>query len=209
MQTEEDVKRAFITPSVEKAGWKDIKMEQSLKKAILRAGYRQNYEYSAGRVLLGGDEPRRGAKKRTDYSLYHNLRIPLAIIEAKAPNKGDGLSQAADYARELGTPFAYSSNGSGFKEHDLITQKISNLAHFPSPEELYERYLRESGLEGEREALEIPYDLEQKAPRYYQAVAIDKTYATILKGERRILLVLATGTGKTFVAYQIAHGGGC
>ena len=205
MQTEEDVKREFITPSVEKAGWKIIKMEQSQKKAIRNACY-DGYEYSAGRVLLGGDEPKRSGKKRTDYALYHKLQIPLAIIEAKAPNKGDGLSQAADYARELGTPFAYSSNGSGFKEHDLITQKISNLAHFPSPEELYERYLHESGLEGERAALEIPYFYRENfEPRYYQVRAIEMAYAAILKGERRILLVLATGTGKTFVAYQIAH----
>ncbi|OON90381.1 MAG: restriction endonuclease subunit R [Epulopiscium sp. Nele67-Bin001] len=197
--TEEDIKYQFITPAIEKSGWgkNQIKLE---------------YSFTDGRVIVRGDTVARGKRKRADYLLHYKSNIPIAIIEAK-DNKhsiGAGMQQCLEYAEILDIPFVYSSNGDGFLEHDrrLGTEKELSLDEFPTPKELWQRYLGEENLTPEQEALITePYYFQKgdKTPRYYQRVAINRTIEAIAKGQNRILLVMATGTGKTYTAFQIIH----
>ncbi len=198
--TEEEIKLQFITPAIEKSGW-------DRKKQI-----RMEYAFTDGAVIVRGNTVGRGKRKRADYVLYHRPNIPLAIVEAKdnKHNLGDGMQQGIDYAKILDIPFVYSSNGDGFLEHDMKqgTEREIPLEAFPSPEELWHRFTSASNYTPEQEALiSEPYYFApgDKTPRYYQRIAINRTIEAIARGQNRILLVMATGTGKTYTAFQIIH----
>lgn len=197
--TEEDIKNRFITPAIEQSGW--------VKEQVL-----MEYFFTDGQVLVRGNTVKRGKRKKADYLLTHkDGQLPLAIIEAKDADHtvGDGLQQAMDYAKILNIPFAYSSNGSGFVEHDFLlgSERDIDLDSFPSEKELWDRFISGKDISPEQEMIITEpnyYDaFSQKKPRYYQRVAIDRTLEAISKGQKRILLVMATGTGKTFTAFQI------
>lgn len=198
--TEEDIKLRFITPSLQKSEW-DIQSQ-----------IRCEYYYTDGKINVRENVASRGKGKKVDYLLSYRSNIPIAIVEAK-DNKvtvSHGIQQAIGYAVDLDIPFAYSSNGSGFYEHDRITGKEREikLDEFPTPEELWNRYKAEKSLtEEEAKIITQPYYYMSafKTPRYYQRIAINKTVEAIAKGQKRILLVMATGTGKTFTAFQIIH----
>lgn len=197
--TEEDIKFRYITPALGISGWK--------KDQILL-----EYFFTNGQVLVRGNIVRRGRRKKADYLLTHqDGQLPLAIIEAKDSTHsiGAGMQQAMEYAEILDIPFAYSSNGDGFLEHDYFTGAETELSldQFPTESELWARYCKGKGFDNKQEKiLTEPYHYDifaQKKPRYYQRIAIDKTLEEIGKGRNRLLLVMATGTGKTFVAFQI------
>lgn len=198
--TEEDIKLQFITPAIEAAGWdklKQIKME---------------YNFTDGRVIVRGNITARGKRKRTDYLLYYKPNLPLAIVEAKDNRHsiGAGMQQGIEYAECLDVPFVYSSNGDGFLEHDMLCGKEREikLEEFPSPEELWRRYKGDTSMTSDQETLITePYYFQPGdiTPRYYQRIAINRTIDAIARGQNRILLVMATGTGKTYTAFQIIH----
>lgn len=198
--TEEDIKLQFITPAIEGAGWerqRQIRME---------------YNFTDGRVIVRGNVTARGRRKRTDYLLYYKPNLPLAIVEAKdnRHSLGAGMQQGIEYAECLDVPFVYSSNGDGFLEHDMKrgTERELKLDEFPSPEELWARYKGDTAMTPEQEQLITePYYFQpgDKTPRYYQRIAINRTIDTIARGQNRLLLVMATGTGKTYTAFQIIH----
>ena len=197
--SEEDIKARYITPAVEQAGWD--------KKQI-----RYEYAFTAGRILLRGNVTARGKQKRADYLLFYKPNFPLAIIEAKDNNHsvGAGLQQAIEYAEALDVKYVYASNGDGFVEQDLITGDIRNLSldEFPSPDELYHRYLSESNKSDVEEKVMLEpyyYVPGYKQPRYYQRIAVNRTVDAVAGGQDRVLLVCATGTGKTFMAFQIIY----
>lgn len=198
--TEEDIKLQFITPAIESAGWdkqKQIKME---------------YNFTDGRVIVRGNSTARGKRKKADYLLYYKPNLPLAIIEAK-DNKhslGAGMQQGIEYALCLDVPFVYTSNGDGFLEHDMKSgaERELTLEQLPSPDELWHRYLGNEEITPEQEELITePYyfQIGDKTPRYYQRIAINRTVEAVARGQNRILLVMATGTGKTYTAFQIIH----
>lgn len=202
--TETDIRTKFITPAIvgkDGGGWNV--MNQVFEE----------FAFTAGRVTVHGKKTKRGAKKRADYILFYKPNLPLAVVEAK-DNKhsvGAGMQQALAYAKTLDLPFAYSSNGDAFLEHDLtgqsdpVTREIP-LDQFPSPDELWARYRTAKGFSETQEAVATePYydDGSGKKPRYYQWVAVNRTVEAIARGEQRILLVMATGTGKTLTAFQI------
>lgn len=199
--SEEDVKYQFITPSIENAGWNKTQI-------------RFEYSFTDGQMIIQGMKSKRGARKRADYLLSYKPNLPLAIVEAKDQKHaiGDGMQQGINYAEILDIPFVYSSNGNGFLEHDMITGKERELYlnEFPSPEELWERMIHEKKISDKVEdIIREPYHIDNgqkpKIPRYYQRIAINRTIEAIANGKNRILLVMATGTGKTFTAFQIAH----
>ncbi|WP_339197709.1 DEAD/DEAH box helicase family protein [Aeribacillus sp. FSL k6-2211] len=199
--TERDICTKFITPALVKAGW-------DLHKQI-----REEVTFTAGRIVVKGKMHTRKKAKRADYILYYKTHLPLAIIEAKDDKHsvGDGMQQALEYAEILDIPFVFSSNGKAFLFHDRTGQshpieKEIPMDQFPSPQELWERYKRWKGItEREEKIITQDYfvDPSGKAPRYYQRIAINRTVEAIAKGQNRILLVLATGTGKTLTAFQI------
>ncbi len=198
--SEEDIKMKYITPSIEQAGWN------------IKTQVRTEYGFTDGRIIVRGNLVARGRRKRADYLLSYKPNLPLAIIEAKDNNKsiGAGMQQALDYAESLDVPFAYSSNGDGFIEHDFFTGKEREipLEEFPSPEDLWTRYKEGKGIqEHEEKVVKQDYFFQRngKKPRYYQRIAINRTVEAIAKGENRILLVMATGTGKTYTAFQIIY----
>lgn len=198
--SEEDIKVQYITPAIERAGW-------DIKKQV-----RFEYAFTAGRIILRGSVTGRGKKKRADYLLFYKPNIPLAIIEAKDNNHmpSAGLQQAIGYADTLDIKYVYSSNGDEFVEQNLITGEVRNvpLDAFPSPDELYARYKRDMGISdvGEKAMLSPYYWMPgYKKPRYYQRIAINRTVDAVAGGRNRILLVCATGTGKTFMAFQIIY----
>ena len=197
--TEEDIKLRFITPAIKKAGWKNehIRME---------------YYFTDGRVVFQGNIHARQTGKKADYLLFHAANKPIAIVEAKDNNKplGGGMQQAMEYAQILDIPFAYSSNGDGFLEHDFLTGKETELSlkRFPTPENLYKRLIDAKQLSGEAlKIVEQPFysDPYTYDPRYYQRIAVERTVEAIAKGKDRVLIVMATGTGKTITAFQIIH----
>ena len=201
--TEEDVKFRYINEAIINKGWsKDsIFMEQKVK-------------FTDGKISLHGNFVHREKPKFADYVLYANKATPLAIVEAKDANHSvsHGLQQAMTYAQMLDVKFAYSSNGEGFAEHDFLTGKERTFAmdEFPTKEELIERYKREAndgnGLnEQELAVIDQPFCTGQNIfpPRYYQRNAVNRTVNAIAKGQNRVLLVMATGTGKTYTAFQI------
>ena len=200
--TEEDIKLQFITPAII-AKWPNNRITMETK-------------ITDGKINLRGNMVSRQKPKKADYVLYINANNPIAIVEAK-DNKhtvSHGLQQAMTYAQMMGIPFAYSSNGDAFMEHDFLTgqERQIPMDQFPSPDELYARYKAGAnngeGLSpAEEQAIQQPYYSSQNTypPRYYQRNAINKTISAIAKGQDRILLVMATGTGKTYTAFQIVY----
>lgn len=204
--TEEEVKLRYITPSIVKSNW-DIETQ-----------VRMEFPFTDGRIKVYGTKTSRGKKKYADYLLFYKPNIPLAIIEAKSSQKsiGAGMQQGIEYAEILNkgymldVPFVYSSNGDGFLEHDMKTGEERELGNdeFPTSAELWQRYKDVENINSEQEELVTePYHFEYKGmtPRYYQRVAINRTINAIAKGQNRILLVMATGTGKTYTAFQIIY----
>lgn len=200
--TEEDVKLQFITPAI-LAKWNSghVTMETKI---------------TDGRINLKGNFVVRSKPKKADYVLYLEKNKPIAIVEAKDNNHSVsyGLQQAITYAKMLDIPFAYSSNGDGFYEHDLLTgiERTIAMDEFPSPDELTARWERESNggsgiISDERKIVSQPYYSSQNTydPRYYQRNAINRTVEAIARGQNRLLLVMATGTGKTYTAFQIVY----
>ena len=198
LMSEEDIKLQFITPAIT-SKWDISKITMETK-------------LTDGKINLKGNFVVREKPKRADYVLYLAPNNPIAIVEAKDNNHSVsyGLQQAMVYAQMLDLPFAYSSNGDGFAEHDFLTGKERQfgLDEFPSAEELIARYKSESGMTAEQEAAQQqPYYSSQNTypPRYYQRIAINRTIDAIAKGQDRLLLVMATGTGKTYTAFQIVY----
>ncbi len=196
--TEEDIKLQYITPAVT-SKWNRGKITMET-------------QITDGKINLKGNFVFREKPKRADYILYLNANNPIAIIEAKDNNHGisHGLQQAMAYAQMLDLPFAYSSNGDGFAEHDFLTGKERQFGmdEFPTEDELVARFKQESGMIPEQEAIiEQPYYSSQNTypPRYYQRIAINRTVDAIARGQNRLLLVMATGTGKTYTAFQIVY----
>ncbi|MBM6717611.1 DEAD/DEAH box helicase family protein [Gemmiger formicilis] len=196
--SEEDIKLQYITPAIlSKWSREKITMETRI---------------TDGKINLKGNFVFREKPKRADYILYLSANNPIAIVEAKDNTHAisHGLQQAMTYAQMLDIPFAYSSNGDGFMEHDFLTgqEREIGLDEFPSEQELATRYKQESGLTPRQETiLEQPYYSSQNTypPRYYQRIAINRTVDAIARGQQRILLVMATGTGKTYTAFQIVY----
>lgn len=200
--TEEDIKLQYITPAIQaKWGLDRITMETKI---------------TDGRINLKGNFVTREKPKKADYVLYLTKNKPIAIVEAKDNNHSIsyGLQQAITYAKMQDIPFAYSSNGDGFQEHDLLTglERTLSMDEFPTVEELTERWESESndgeGISAdEKKVIEQPYYSSQSTydPRYYQRNAINRTVEAIAKGQERLLLVMATGTGKTYTAFQIVY----
>jgi len=199
--SERDICTKFITPAVTKAGW-DVDTQ-----------IREEVSFTKGRIIVRGKLVSRGKAKRADYILYIKPNIPLAIIEAKdnTHSVGDGMQQGLEYATTLDIPFIFSSNGDGFVFHDRTAtdgpkETTISLDAFPSPGDLWSRYSKWKGLtdEAERIVLQDYFDDSSgKAPRYYQVNAVNAAIEAIAKGRDRLLLVMATGTGKTYTAFQI------
>jgi type I restriction enzyme R subunit len=199
--SERDICTKYITPAVRNAGWDEITQ------------VREEVSFTKGRIIVRGKMVSRGQAKRADYVLYFKPNIPLAIIEAKDNSKamGAGVQQALEYAETLDIPFVFSSNGDGFVFHDRTgtgdaIETNLRLDAFPSPDELWRRYAKWKGLtpKGEEIVLEDYYDDGSgKQPRYYQVNAVNAATEAVAKGQNRVLLVMATGTGKTYTAFQI------
>lgn len=200
--SERDICTKYITPAITQAGW-------DLQKQI-----REEVTFTAGRIRVRGKLHARGETRRADYVLYHQPSLPLAVVEAK-DNKhsvGSGMQQALGYADALEVPFVFSSNGDGFLFHDhtrtgaQVETELS-LEQFPSPAELWQRYCQWKGLlePSAQHNIEAAYydDGSGRTPRYYQVNAINRTVEAVAQGQKRILLVMATGTGKTYTAFQI------
>ncbi len=201
--SERDICTKYISPALEQAGW-------DMQKQV-----REEVGFTDGRIYVKGNLTTRGKRKRADYILYYKPNIPVAIIEAK-DNKHSvmaGIQQGLDYASILDIPTVFSCNGDGFYEHDrTASEKIERelpLHEFPTPEQLWERYKRYKGIttpEAERiSAQDYFFDGTSRSPRYYQQIAVNRTLEAISKGQQRILLTMATGTGKTYTAFQIIH----
>ncbi len=202
--SERDICTKFITPALVSAGW-DAQLQ------IL-----EEVSFTDGKIYVRGKMTARGTRKRADYILYYKPNIPIAIIEAKDNNHSvrAGIQQGLDYARILDIPCVFSSNGDGFLFHDrTITdgniESEIGLDNFPSPEQLWERYKKFKGIvTTEAESIisqDYYFDGTNRKPRYYQQIAINRTVEAIAKGQKRVLLVMATGTGKTYTAFQIIH----
>jgi type I restriction enzyme R subunit len=202
--SERDICTKFITPAIENAGWDK------------HTHYLEEVYFTDGKIYVRGKMTTRGARKRADYILYYKPNIPIAIIEAKDNNHtvGAGLQQALGYAEILDIPCVFSSNGDGFLFHDRTATDTNietelNMDSFPSPAELWERYKRYKGITTPAvekiAAQDYYFDGSDRKPRYYQQIAINRTVEAIANGQNRILLVMATGTGKTYTAFQIIH----
>ena len=197
MLNEADTCRKYVVPKLVEAGWDTDPHSFTEQKT-----------FTDGRIVVAGQMTRRRPQKRADYYLLRYTRdLPIAVVEAKANYKvpGDGLQQAKDYAEILGLKFAYATNGHGIVEFDYLTGSERELDVFPSPDDLWNRLRHAEGLSDEasaRRLLTPSYHLSGKSPRYYQEIAINRAIQAILQGKRR-LLTMATGTGKTVVAFQI------
>ena len=199
--TERDICTKFITPALRKAGWNEMTQ------------IREEVSFTKGRITVRGRLVSRGKGKRADYILHYKPNIPIALIEAKDNTHatGDGMQQGLGYAEALNIPFVFSSNGDGFVFHDRTgagAEKETTLDNdsFPPPGDLWARYRAWKGFTPEAEAVvlqEYHHDGGGKTPRYYQANAVNAAIEAIAKGRDRILLVMATGTGKTYTAFQI------
>ena len=198
--SERDICTKFITPALRRAGWDEMQI-------------REEVSFTKGRIIVRGKLVTRGQAKRADYILYYKPNIPIAVIEAKdnSHSVGDGMQQALGYAETLNIPFVFSSNGNGFVFHDRTgasTPREADLAldAFPAPSELWARYRAWKGLTPDAEKIVLQdyhEDSGGKVPRYYQISAVNAAIEAIAKGQDRILLVMATGTGKTYTAFQI------
>ena len=199
--SERDICTKFITPALRRAGWNE------------QTQLREEVTFTKGRVIVRGRMVSRGKAKRADYVLYFKPNIPLAVIEAKDNHcsVGEGIQQALDYATTLKVPFAFSSNGDGFVFHDRtvtsgVIEKNLSLDDFPAPAALWARYRDWQGLPPEADDLVLQdyfSDGSGKGPRYYQATAVNAATEAIARGQQRLLLEMATGTGKTYTAFQI------
>lgn len=203
--SEEDIKLRYITPSIIDKGWSvdNITMETKVK-------------LTDGKINLRGNLVSRGKAKYADYVLYYNRATPIAIVEAKDASHAvaHGLQQAKEYAQMMDVPFAFSSNGMGYQEYDFLTGKERNFSmdQFPTKEELYARFISESnggaGLsDNQMKVIDQPFCTGQDIfpPRYYQRNAVNRTVNSVAQGKKRLLLVMATGTGKTYTAFQIVY----
>lgn len=196
--TEEEVKLNYITPAIEAAGWQ--------KKQI-----RMEYAINAGKIVVRGNVAKRLPKKKADYVLFYKENLPLAIVEAKDNYHriGDGMFQAQDYANKLDVRFVFTSNGDGFLFYDMKTgeQKKLALDEFPSPQEMFDKQYKDDidNSKSFETIINTPYYFSEEsfAPRNYQRIAINRTVEAIARGKDRALLVMATGTGKTYMAFQI------
>ena len=192
--TEADTCRRYVLPKLYAAGWTDEHISEQKT-------------FTDGRIIVAGSRVRRGLQKRADYLLRYRRDFPIALVEAKSiyKNAGDGVQQAKDYAQILGLKFAYATNGAAIVEHDFLTGRDRDLAEFPSPDELWNRLRAAEQITDDvaERALAPYYHLSGKSPRYYQEIAINRAVQAILQGKPRVLLTLATGTGKTVVAFQI------
>jgi type I restriction enzyme R subunit len=200
--SERDICSKFINPALEKAGW-------NMKRQV-----REEVSFTDGRIIVQGKLHARGTRKRADYILYYKRNIPIAIIEAKVNTKaiGSGMQQALEYSEILDIPFVFTSNGDSFIFHDKsnTTGELETelkLSQFPSPKELWQKYLKFRGLTNPKqiEIAEQDYFLDESdmTPRYYQQNAINRTVEAVAKGQNRAILVMATGTGKTYTAFNI------
>lgn len=197
---EEETRNRLIRPQIVNAGWADHQI-------------REEYPYTSGRIHVSGKSAKRGERKKVDFLLEYLPNVPLAVVEAKHSFKdvGHGMQQALGYAEALDVPFVFSANGSGFLFHDRTgmateTEQTLTSESFPSPEDLYRRYRAWKGsTEAIGAVLDTPYhsDDSRKSPRYFQRIAIDRSVEAVARGQNRILLVMATGTGKTYTAGQI------
>lgn len=202
--SERDICTKFITPAVEKSGWN--KLTQLLEEV----------SFTDGKIYVRGKLTARGNQKRADYILYYKPNIPIAIIEAK-DNKHSvraGIQQALDYAQILDIPCVFSSNGDGFLFHDRTAtdgniETEIGIDDFPTPQQLWEKYKKYKGITTETAekiaSQDYYFDGTNRKPRYYQQIAVNRTVEAIANGQDRILLVMATGTGKTYTAFQIIH----
>ncbi len=202
--TERDICTKYINPALLKSGWN------------IQTQVREEVYFTDGKIYVKGNKTKRANGKKADYILYYKPNIPVAIIEAKDNNHRvqDGIQQGLDYANILDIPVVFSSNGDGFYEHDktisngTIERELS-LDNFPTPDELWQRYKKYKGISTPKEeniaSQDYFFDGTNKNPRYYQQIAINRTVEAIAKGQNRILLVMATGTGKTYTAFQIIH----
>lgn len=202
--SERDIITKYIIPAIETAGW-------DIQKQI-----REEVYFTAGRIYVKGNKTKRGKAKKADIILYYKPNIPVAVIEAKdnTHSIGAGMQQALDYTEILDIPVAYSSNGDGFLEHDRsnYTGQIESgfpLDSFPGPDQLWVRYKKYKKIETtEQERIsshDYFFDGSGRKPRYYQQVAINRAVEAIARGQKRILIVMATGTGKTYAAFQIIY----
>ena len=202
--TEADIRTKFITPAI---------LGANGDKWDVMTQVREEVYFTKGRVIVRGKTVKRGKAKKADYLLFFKPNVPLAIVEAKDNNHavGAGMQQALEYAEILDVPFAYSSNGDAFLEHDrtvtsgTVTREFP-LDQFPSAEELWRRYCAAKGWDGPKQKVNTQDyydDGSGKSPRYYQQIAINRTVEAISRGQNRILLVMATGTGKTYTSFQI------
>jgi len=202
--SERDICTQFILPALKKSGWN------------IETQIREEVSFTDGRIYVKGNKTTRGKRKRADFILYYKPNIPIAIIEAKS-NKlsvNAGIQQGIEYSNILDIPVVFSSNGDGFYEHDktLSSGKIErtlSLDAFPTPDEIWKRYKKYKGITSESEekivSQDYYFDGGARTPRYYQQIAINRTVETIAKGQNRILLVMATGTGKTYTAFQVIY----
>ncbi|MGM8935547.1 EcoAI/FtnUII family type I restriction enzme subunit R [Pseudomonas neustonica] len=199
--SERDICSKYVAPAIQRAGWD------------MHRQVREEVSFTKGRIIVRGKLHSRGESRRADFILYHQPNLPLAVIEAKV-NKlsiGSGMQQALGYAESLDVPFVFSTNGDGFLFHDRTGtgSQVENqltLDQFPSPQELWQRYCLWKGLDQQaQEKVAAPYydDGSGRTPRYYQTNAINRTVEAIAQGQNRVLLVMATGTGKTYTAFQI------
>ncbi len=202
--SERDICTKYITPAIKNAGW-DTDMQML-----------EEVSFTDGRIYVKGRLTTRGKSKRADYILYYKPDIPIAIIEAKDNKQsvGSGMQQALEYAQILDIPCVFSSNGDGFIFHDRTVTEGDretelDLNNFPHPNILWEKYKRYKGIETPEQEQIIAQDYftdgSGRSPRYYQQIAINRTVEAIAKGQDRVMLVMATGTGKTYTAFQIAH----
>ncbi|WP_179090897.1 DEAD/DEAH box helicase family protein, partial [Burkholderia pseudomallei] len=198
--SEQDIRSKFISPALIEAGW-DLQLQ-----------IREEVALTDGRVIVRGNRARRDEKtiRRADYVLYLKPGIPLAVVEAKDNNHSvrDGIQQALAYADMLDVPFAFSSNGDGFLWHDRtihdgVLEREIEINEFPSPGVLWQRYLAWKGIAPEAAPIYSQDYHPGKTARYYQLNAVNRAIEAVTKGQQRILLVMATGTGKTFTAFQI------
>jgi type I restriction enzyme, R subunit len=200
--SERDICTKFINPALANAGW-------DLRKQV-----REEVSFTDGRIIVQGQLHTRGKRKRADYILYYKPNVPIAIIEAKDNNHnvGDGMQQALEYSEILDIPFVFTSNGDSFLFHDKTLssgelEKEISLDDFPSPDDLWNKYLKikEVNEPEVKKVIEQDYfaDDSNMSPRYYQQIAINRTVEAVARGRDRVLLVMATGTGKTYTAFNI------
>src|SRR5437867_3796831 len=197
MPTEADTCRKFVVPKLQAAGWDNEPYSIAEQRTI-----------TDGRIVPVGKSFIRRPPKRVDYILRYRRDFPLAVVEAKPEYKtaADGLQQAKQYAEMLGLRFAYATNGREIIEFDYVTGLEKCLAAYPTPAELWDRYRGAQGLQDQHIADQLltPFNHEVgKGERYFQQLAVNRTVEAILKGRRRLLLTMATGTGKTAVAFQV------